>query len=548
MKSIIKYIPLVTCIAVGCSQPEPGRPDIIVILSDDIGFSDIGCYGGEVNTPNLDYLAENGVRFSQFYNAARCCPSRAALLTGIYPHQAGVGYMVERLGDTPSYQGFLKEDKPTIATLMRQAGYVTIQSGKWHVGNPQTNSMPTNRGFERAWTRRGRVHYWNMDEYYQDGEIIAAQEEDQRYLTDYTADKALEFIDYAIDKDSPYFLYLAFDAAHWPLHAKEEDIAKYRGKFMEGWDVLREKRTERLIQMGMIDAIPLDINKDPDVPYWDNIPPGDTFPGYHAMTSEKHDQDDWDWKMSVYAAQIESMDWNIGRIIERLKEAGRLDNTLIIYVQDNGGCAEGIGKNSNATPGTAESYLAYGMPWADLSNTPFKMYKHFLHEGGISTPGIFYWPKGIDRGRWGTIDRESFGHIVDIAPTCLDAAGIIDHDPAFIPEGQSLLPVLNGKKNNSDRKIYWEHEGNRAYRKGDWKIISRYINDYRYFSNWEFPKASREQEWELYNVKNDRFELYEVSQQYPEVLEELKKEYLEWYARVGAIPREDLIIGSSSEF
>jgi arylsulfatase A-like enzyme len=550
MQTLIKIAPLLAGVSFACSQPGVGeeRPDIIVILSDDIGFSDLGCYGGEINTPHLDYLAENGIRFSQFYNGARCCPSRAALLTGIYPHQAGVGYMTARLGNTPSYQGYLREDKPTIAEILQDGGYTTLHVGKWHVGGIQTKSMPSDRGFERAWTTMERVNYWILNEYYQDGEVYSFKEEEKKYLTDLTGDKALEFIDYALEKDNPYFLYLSFNAAHWPLHAHEEDIARYRGKFMEGWDVLRERRTERLIQMGMIDPVSLDINKDPDVPHWDDIPAGDAFPGYHPMTSEKHDQDDWDWKMSVYAAQIESMDMNIGRVLKRLEEAGRLKNTLIIYVQDNGGCAEGIGKNDTADPGTPESYIAYGMPWADLSNTPFKMYKHFLHEGGIATPGIFYWPEGINHDRKGIIERESMGHLIDIAPTCFDAAGIDISNTTFEPEGQSLMPVLNGFEANSDRKLFWEHEGNRAFRRGDWKIVSRYVNDYRYFSNWEFPKAPREQEWELYNVRKDRFELNELSEHYPDLLLELKQEYQEWYDRVGAIPREELIIGTRFDF
>jgi arylsulfatase A-like enzyme len=234
--------------------------------------------------------------------------------------------------------------------------------------------------------------------------------------------------------------------------------------------------------------------------------------------------------------------------VSRLKELGLYDNTVIMYLQDNGACAEGIGKNDENPPGGPDSYIAYNLPWAHLGNTPFTMYKHFVHEGGISTPFIFHWPAGLAESQKGTIERESFGHLIDIVPTCMDLAGIEGQSFDYPLEGQSLLGVVKGSEDNSTRKVCWEHEGNRAIRKGDWKLISRYENDYRYFEQWEFPKKPRQQEWELYNVKKDRWELNECAQEYPEIVDELKKEYEEYYQRIGAVPRMEIIEGSKFDF
>lgn len=520
------------------------KPNIIVILADDIGFSDIGCYGSEIGTPNLDRLASNGVRFSQFYNTARCCPTRASVLTGLYPHQAGVGYMVAPLGESTAYQGHLRHDRKTIAQLMKEGGYTTLHVGKWHVGNENNKTEPCDVGFDRSWSRKERIHYWDMNKIYEDGVTRKSLASEQKYLTDLEGEKAIEYIDYAVDRKAPFFMYLAFNAAHWPLHAKPEDIAKYRGKFMKGWDRLREERIQRLDAMGMVKAVPADKIKDAAVPSWNDIPAGDQYPGYHAMTSGKHDQDDWDLKMAVYAAQIDCMDQNIGRIIERLEEKGVFDNTIIIYLQDNGACPEGIGKNDEQIPGGADSYSAYHMPWAHLGNTPFRMYKHFLHEGGISTPFIFHWPAGMDAGIKGSIETGSFGHIIDILPTCLDAAGIRDLKIDYKLEGQSLLPAIKGMNDNSERTVAWEHEGNRAIRKGKWKLISRYEEDVQFFKAWEFPRKPREKEWELYNIEEDRWEMKEVSEWYPAIVKELKAEYEAYYKKIGAIPRRDIIQGT----
>ncbi|HUW93040.1 MAG TPA: arylsulfatase [Bacteroidales bacterium] len=545
-------IPLLPCsLAAASCQHNPReaqKPNIIVILSDDMGFSDLSCYGSEISTPNLDALAEQGVRFNQFYNCARSCPTRASLLTGLYPHQAGVGYMTEKLGNTSAYQGFLRDDRKTIAEMLQTQGYTTLHVGKWHVGTPANGVMPCSRGFERGWSPVGRVNYWNTDRVYEDGEVRGLNENEKGYLTDVTGDKAIEYIEYATGKDNPFFLYLALNAAHWPLHAKPEDIEKYRGKFMKGWDRLREERIHRIDSIGLVPAMEAGLIRDKEVPAWTDYPEADTYAGYHSMISGKHDQDDWDLKMSIYAAQIESMDKQIGRIIETLKKKGIFENTIILYMQDNGGCAEGIGKEEEVAPGGADSYNAYSLPWAYLSNTPFRNFKHFLHEGGISTPLIASWPKGILDERKGAIEKESFGHIVDILPTCLAAAGGNTENLSYAVEGENLLEVINGKEENSDRTIYWEHEGNRAVRKGEWKLVSRYPDDILFFEKWEFPRAPRTQEWELYNIKTDRWELKECSSANPETTESLKQLYLDWEVKAGALPRREIISGSAIKF
>ena len=529
------------------AQGKKERPNIILILADDMGFSDIGSYGGFIKTPNLDQLAYDGVRFTQFYNAARCCPTRASLLTGLYPHQAGVGDMTEKLGNTEAYQGHIPADVKTIGDYMKAAGYTTMHVGKWHVGNEKNHTMPLDKGFEKSWSPLGLVNYWNTKNAYIDGKTTPVKTDRHDYLTDIEGDEAINCIDYAKEKKKPFFLYLAFNSAHWPLHAKPEDIAKYRGKFMKGWDKLQAEKITRISELGLVNGINPQLIKDASVPAWDSYPKGDTFPGYHAVITKEHDQDDWDLQMATYAAQIDNMDQNIGRLIEKLKKEGIYENTIIMFLQDNGACAEGIGKNDPNLPGTSASYIAYGLPWANLSNTPFKMYKHFVYEGGISTPFIFHWPAGLNKSRKGTIEKQSFGDILDLVPTCLDAAGSYSTAKYKNLEGQTLLPVINNHFDNSTRTIFWEHEDNKAIRKGDWKLISRDEDDYKLFKKWGWNKVPRTSEWELYNIKNDRWELNNVADKYPDLLESLKKEYQQWYIRVKAIPRKQLIVNSKTQ-
>ncbi|PWD98517.1 arylsulfatase [Marinilabilia rubra] len=544
-KSLIAlFLVLFVCqINLSFANDLKSKPNIIVIMSDDIGFSDIGCYGGEVETPNLDYLADNGVRFSQFYNTARCCPSRAALLTGKYPHQAGVGYMTRALGTTKAYQGHLREDVKTIGEYMKNQGYITMHVGKWHVGNLKNQVLPDKRGFDKTWTRIQRVNYWNFDHVYENGDFREVTGDEKKYLTDIEGDKAIEYIEEATQNDPPFFMYLAFDAAHWPLHAKKEDIQKYKNRFNNGWDQLRKERIKRIDSLGLVSYKKPEEIKNSLVPRWDSIPTGDINKGYHSFESGLQDQSDWNRKMEVYAAQIDCMDQNIGRIIKVLKQKGIFENTMIIYVQDNGGCAELIGKHEGVAPGGPDSYASYNLPWAYLSNTPFRRYKHFLYEGGISTPCIIHWPKSIPLKRNGVVENESYGHLIDILPTCLDAAGADVESLKSELEGQSLLPEIKGYGENANRTVFWEHEGNRAIRKGPWKLISRYSKDVGYFKRWGYPVPPREQVWELYNVVDDRWEQEELSINYPDLVDSLINEYKGWAQKVGAIPREELVEG-----
>lgn len=528
-------------------SPKPTQPNIIVILADDMGFSDIGCYGGLINTPNLDKLAAGGLRFTQFYNGARCCPTRAQLLTGVYAQQAGVGCMTEKLGNTEAYQGHIRKDVKTVADYMKAIGYTTMQVGKWHVGNMANHTMPLDKGFEKAWTQIAKVDYWNTNQVYLDGKVVKLQRKQGDYLTEMEGDQAIADIDYAKQENKPFFMYLAFNSAHWPLHAKPEDIAKYRGKFMKGWDALQAEKIKKIDALGLVKAVDPASIYDKSVPDWNSYPNGDAFPGYHAVTSAQHDQDDWDLQMSVYAAQIDNMDQNIGRLIDKLKAEGMYENTIIMFLEDNGACAEAIGKNDEHMPGTPGSYIAYGLPWANLSNTPFKMYKHFVYEGGISTPFIFSWPAGLPVNRKGAIEKESFGHIIDLVPTCIDAAGEYARDKYRNLEGQSLLPVINQKAKNSGRTLFWEHEGNRAIRVGDWKLISRYEDDYTFFIKWGWKKDPRTTEWELYNMKTDRWEQHDVAVQHPEKVASMIKTYQQWYKRVGAIPFKQLAAQAKPE-
>ncbi len=530
------------------SQTKNERPNIIVILSDDMGYSDIGCYGGEAETPNLDKLASEGVRFSQYYNAARCCPTRASLLTGLYPHQAGIGFMTGKLGDTPAYQGYIKKEVKTIGDYFKEIGYTTIQVGKWHVGDQKNHTMPLDKGFDMSWSPTARVNYWNTEECYENGEIRKLNQDEKIYLTDLEGDKAIEYMEQASQSEAPFMMYMAFNAAHWPLHAKQKDIDKYRGRFLLGWEELQKERIRKIDSIGLVAYKSPELIKDESVPDWDSIDQGDIYPAYHAVSSDQHDQDDWDLQMAVYAAQIDCMDQNIGKIIDKLKELGQYENTVILFLQDNGACAEGTGKNDTNTPGGPDSYISYGLPWANLSNTPFKMYKHFVNEGGISTPYIFHWPKGLHKKQKGTIVKNSFGHLIDIIPTCLDAAGEYAPESHKSLEGQSLLPVIQGDADNSDRTIFWEHEGNRAIRKGDWKLVSRYSDDFRFFKDWGWKKEPRSKEWELYNISEDRWELNDLSDEKPELVKALKEEYQSWYTKVGAVPRKEIIKGSNLKF
>jgi len=494
-----------------------GKPNIVLIMADDMGFSDIGCYGGEVNTPNLDKLAAGGLRFTQFYNAARCCPTRASLLTGLYPHQAGIGHMVGNKG-YPSYQGYLNERCVTIAEALKPAGYRTLMSGKWHVGEDRPG-WPTDRGFDKYFGLiSGGANYFDITKTKAKGVKRKMAIDDKPYvppkegfyITDAFSDSAVKFIDQYGQGEEPFFLYLAYTAPHWPLHAWPEDIAKYKGKYKKGWDELRQQRYQRMIEMGLISD------------KW-KLSPRDTATWPWA---DEKDKELLDLKMAVYAAQIERMDYGIGRVLDKIEEVGARDNTLVLFLSDNGGCAEGgpVGfdnRKNGLPPGGVDSYMSYGLSWANASNTPFRRYKHWVHEGGIATPLIAYWPAVIKNA--GSLTHQ-LGHIIDIMATCLDVAGIeyphAHKGNELVPlEGKSLLPIFESKRRVGHAAIYWEHEGNRAIRQGKWKLV-----------------AAHGEPWELYDLEADRTELNNLADKYPEKAEQLKAMYQSWAKRCDVLP------------
>ncbi|WP_100612795.1 arylsulfatase [Confluentibacter lentus] len=530
-------------------KQENLRPNIIVIMSDDMGYSDIGCYGGVINTPVLDGLAKNGLRFKQFYNTARCCPSRASLLTGLYAHQAGIGHMMNDSG-TDGYRGDLSNKAVTIAEVLKQAGYSTYISGKWHITplmpskeNPSKHNWPLQRGFDKFFgTIHGAGSFYDPNSLTRDNEFIVPSE--GFYYTDAISDNAVKFIE-EHKSGNPFFLYIPYTAAHWPMHAKPEDIAKYTGKFDEGWDVLREKKYKKLLEMGLTRSEWKLTEKD-DIPDWEDVELKDWYSSL----------------MEVYAAMVDCMDQGIGRVMNILDKKGIKDNTLVFFLQDNGGCAEEWGfsndikpyykdvefdriipmgkdefqtrmepkytrdgrpvlKGKGLKPGGEDTYLGYGKAWANASNTPFRMYKKWVHEGGISTPLIVHWPAGIKAKNE---FREQPGHLIDIMATCIDVAGAtypqtFNNNKVIPFEGQSLTPVFENK-DLQNRAIFWEHEGNKAVRLGKYKLVSIYKKDSEY-------------NWELYDLESDRSETINLIGGMPFKAKEMETLWKDWAKKVG---------------
>lgn len=514
------------------------RPNIILILSDDMGYSDLGCYGGEVDTPNLDALASGGLRYTQFYNTARCCPSRASLLTGLHPHQAGVGHMTDNDG-IDGYTGDLHPHTVTLAEVLKKGGYNTCMSGKWHVThhiNGPKHNWPLQRGFEDFYgIITGAANYFQPQTLVRGNEPIEP-EGDDFFLTDEISDEAVRQIreHVAKDEDRPFFQYVAFTAPHWPLHAHKQDIAKYKGRFDAGWDKLRQERLERMVEMGLIHANWRLSDRDPTVEPWNE---------------EEHKT--WQARrMEVYAAQVDRMDQGIGRILQALKDTNQWDDTLIIFLADNGGCAEElstdwgpimikhqiatsktrdgrevrIGNTPDIIPGGEASYSSYGIPWANVSNTPFRLYKHWVHEGGISTPFIVHWPAGIEAQ--GEL-RDQPAQLPDVMATLLDITGIPyperhKDQPVKPPEGFSMVPTFTDQPHLRET-LYWEHEGNKAVRRGKWKLVCRHPGD-----------------WELYDMDVGRTEVEDVATQHPDIVRELTEAYKAWAARCGVMPWDEL--------
>jgi arylsulfatase len=520
----------------------PNKPNVILIMADDMGFSDIGCYGSEIDTPNIDRLAAAGVRFSQFYNTARCSPSRASLLTGLHPHQTGIGILTK--DDRPhGYQGSLNDRCITVAEILSSAGYATSLVGKWHLASNirQVNdAWPTRRGFDHFYgTLAGSCSYYQPATLTR-GETNVEDEatgQPNYYYTDAIAQEACSFVREQDAMDKPFFMYVAYTAPHWPLQAREEDIAKFRGRYDEGWDVLRERRMQRLRETGLLADAVQECDRDPAEPAWEDA-----------------QNKSWEARrMEVYAAQVHRMDQGIGDILSTLEETGQLENTLLFFLSDNGACAEvlpldgsaeafkkrrpdldrlkprngaelQVGNEPAIIPGPEETYASYGRAWANLSNTPFRLYKRWTHEGGIATPLIAHWPAGgLDNG---AIVRAPF-QLTDMLPTILEATQVQWPTPSQqdIPpcEGSSLLAALRGGP-ATEHTLFWEHTGNAAVRRGRWKLVR------------EYPSP-----WELFDMDTDRSEKNDQSSSQPGIVRELSALWDAWADRVGVVPWENVL-------
>ncbi len=494
---------LATLALVGVShaaEPDRNRPNIILIMVDDMGYSDIGCYGGEVETPNIDSLAKGGLRFTQFYNCAKCAETRATLLTGNYNQAVGTYNM---------------ESGATFAEVLRPAGYRTLIAGKWHQG-----PLPTSRGFDRYFgLADGCCNFFNPGTVARDGEGLPGRKRKAKrrwaiedkvimgytspdkdfYTTDAFTSYAIDRLDEYRDEEKPFLLYLPYTAPHYPLHAWPADIAKYRGKYKIGWDKIREQRYDRMVEMKLVDPAHALSPRDDGVPSWDSL--------------SDAQKDAEDLKMAVYAAMIDRVDQNLGRLFEKVKALGKWNNTLILFLADNGGCREQPNTTPSIAAGPVESYRTISVGWANASNTPYRKFKSTDYEGGACTPFIAHWPGVIEPG----ISRQ-VGHIIDISPTFMDITGAtypakVDGRDTKRVAGKTLLPVLKGEKREGHSEIYWQFGSAKAVRQGDWKLVR------------QGPKA-----WELYNMKTDKTELHDVSLEYPEKTAEMTLLWERWFA------------------
>ncbi len=515
------------------------RPNVVLILADDLGFSDVGSYGGEISTPQLDRLAAEGARLTQFYNTARCSPSRASLLTGLHPHQTGIGILTGSDGEV-GYPGDLSDRAATVAEILRDAGYATGITGKWHLSSDiiePNHSWPTRRGFDEFFgTLAGCGSYYNPGTL-TSGEVPAddAIEDDEFYYTDAIVDRAVDFIHRRSAAPDGFLLYVPFTAPHWPLHAPEEAVERYRHRFDSGWDRLRAERLERQRELGIVAADTVLSPRDPGEPAWDAV----DDPGWQAR------------RMEVYAAQVELMDAGIGRILAALDEQGVADDTIVIFLSDNGaspeeiphipdfrdhlefftptsraGDAVALGNEPAIIPGPEDTFSSYGRPWANLSNTPFRLYKKWIHEGGIAAPFIVRWTAGGVAP--GSIIRSAH-QLTHVLPTILEATGVphpdtVDGRPVLPLEGPSFLQELRGGTFDDDRPLFWEHCGNAAVRRGDWKLVRRF----------QLP-------WELYDLSSDPVELHDVVGEHRELAEVLYLQWAAWAGRVGVQPFERIV-------
>ena len=491
------------------------KPNIVIIMVDDMGYSDIGCYGGEIETPHLDALAAGGVRFTQFYNAGRCCPTRAALLTGLYQHQAGIGHMTQDYG-LPAYRGALNRNCVTIAEALQSADYFTAITGKWHVGS-DPSQWPLERGFDRFYgtPQGGGHHYRNLPgrDLVLNDTVIPMPED--WYSTTAFTDHALQFIDEGVEAERPVFLYLAYTAPHWALHAPKKEIEKFRGRYADGWQPVREARFERQMEMGLFPQHTKLSPQDSQVPEWAKV----------------KDQDEMDLRMATHAAMVHLIDQGVGRVVSKLKELGQLENTLLVFLSDNGASAESgatgftgsRGGDPKARTGTPDSYNSFGVAGANLCDTPFRKFKMFTHEGGIATPLVVHWPGGIPEERNGSLISEA-GHVIDLLPTCIDLAGA-EYPSQYggkqitPPAGRSLRPILVGEKFERPEGLFFEHQGNAAIRDGKWKLV-----------------RAHGKPWSLYDLDADRTELNDLAAAHSERVEEMTAKWQAWAERAGVEP------------
>ncbi|GAA1086253.1 arylsulfatase [Tsukamurella spumae] len=513
--------------------------NVVLVVADDLGYSDLGCYGGEIRTPRLDRIGRNGVRLNNFYNTARCSPSRASLLTGLHPHRTGIGVLTSN--DAPrGYLGSLNDSCLTAAEVFADGGYRTGLSGKWHLSSQvweADDSWPTRRGFQHFYgTISGCGSYYAPSTLTVGEENADARIDPGFFYTDSIADDAVAFIDR--EAGSPFFLYVAFTAPHWPLHAAEDEIASYDGVYDVGWDELRRRRLDRMTAEGVLPVGTALSDRDPAQPAWEDT-----------------DHRDWEVRrMQTYAAMVERMDAGVGRIEEALRRHEVWDDTLFVFLSDNGASAEEIGDDPeylagirarpeifpsttrdgrevrignrpSITPGAEDTYASYGQPWANLSNTPFRFYKRWVHEGGIATPFLAHWPDG--GLATGTVVSDP-AQLVDVLPTLLDATGVpmaAQRRGVTVPEpaGTSLLGALRGA-GRQPRSQYWEHIGNAAVRDGRWKLVR------------EYPGP-----WELYDLQDDRTELHDLSDQRPDLVEALASRWSDWASVNGVKPWDEVI-------